>query len=127
MSLGLMSYSAYLWHQPVLAFYRSHASVDIELPVALGLLLFSLLLSYLTWRFVEQPFRHPNNRWLLPGLTITACAMFTVTVMITVNQGKVLSRPDYSTDVAKERLKINHGLDYICKDSFTLSELCRTS
>ena len=47
-SLGLMSYSAYLWHQPVLAFYRSHASVDFELPVALGLLLFSLLLSYLT-------------------------------------------------------------------------------
>lgn len=55
--IGLVSYSAYLWHQPLLAFAR-HASLD-EPPMALLLAMCaaSLALAYLSWRFVEMPFR----------------------------------------------------------------------
>lgn len=55
--IGLISYSAYLWHQPIFAFARIRVSVDPH-PVLLGgLAVLSLVLAYLTWRFVEQPFR----------------------------------------------------------------------
>lgn len=56
--IGLLSYSIYLWHQPLFAFARLRS---IEEP---GVLLLSTLgaasvvLAWLTWRFVEQPFRH---------------------------------------------------------------------
>ncbi|MBK1646027.1 hypothetical protein CKO25_15490 [Thiocapsa imhoffii] len=55
--IGLISYSAYLWHQPLFAFVR-HASVgEVAAPLMLALSGLTLLLAYLSWRFVEQPFR----------------------------------------------------------------------
>jgi peptidoglycan/LPS O-acetylase OafA/YrhL len=55
--VGLISYSAYLWHQPLFAFarIRSLGHPTPMLMVALSLL--SLLLAYLSWRFIEAPFR----------------------------------------------------------------------
>jgi hypothetical protein len=53
----LISYSAYLWHQPIFAFTR-HAAVSEPSTVALLLLsLVSVVLAYFTWRYVETPFR----------------------------------------------------------------------
>ena len=55
--VGLISYSWYLWHWPVFV-YANYAAVDglgtLELA---GLMLLSLVLGYLSWRFVEAPFR----------------------------------------------------------------------
>lgn len=56
-ALGLISYSAYLWHQPVLAFARL-AWFDGTPPGLMGALVaLSLALGYLSWRFVELPVR----------------------------------------------------------------------
>ncbi len=55
--VGLISYSAYLWHQPLLAFAR-YRSVGALSQFTLGLLVISTLgLAFLTWRYVERPFR----------------------------------------------------------------------
>lgn len=55
--LGLLSYSAYLWHQPLFAFAR-HASLERPSPALFGgLVLLTFGLAYLSWRFVETPFR----------------------------------------------------------------------
>jgi peptidoglycan/LPS O-acetylase OafA/YrhL len=54
---GLVSYSAYLWHQPILAFARTHFVGKIPLTAIWGLILLTFALAYLSWRFVEQPFR----------------------------------------------------------------------
>jgi len=56
--IGLISYSAYLWHQPLLAFSR-HRLIGEPSDVLIGLLCaFSLVLAWVSWRFVEAPFRH---------------------------------------------------------------------
>jgi peptidoglycan/LPS O-acetylase OafA/YrhL len=57
--IGLISYSAYLWHQPVLAFSR-HYFATMSTTTTVTMLLGVFLLSSLTWRFVEQPFRQRN-------------------------------------------------------------------
>ena len=71
--VGLISYSWYLWHWPVFV-YASYAAVDGLSPLELGgLMLLSLVLGYLSWRFVETPFREKR---LLPGrkaILATAC------------------------------------------------------
>jgi len=54
--IGKISYSLYLWHWPVLAFMKYH-EVPFNLTVSLGAIALSFVLSYLTWRFVEKPFR----------------------------------------------------------------------
>ncbi|MFY0728415.1 acyltransferase family protein [Pseudomonas sp. NFX15] len=55
--LGLISYSWYLWHWPVFVM-SSYASVSESSALdGAGLILLSLVLGYLSWRFVETPFR----------------------------------------------------------------------
>ena len=56
-SLGLISYSAYLWHQPLFAFARYQTLGELSASLALFLSACTLVLAYFSWRFVEQPFR----------------------------------------------------------------------
>jgi len=55
--IGLISYSAYLWHQPLFAFARQR-SFEVPGPLTyLVLTVISLGLAYLTWKYIETPFR----------------------------------------------------------------------
>ena len=55
--IGLVSYSAYLWHQPLFAFARQRSAERPE-PVSLAMLsVVVMVIAYLSWRFVEKPFR----------------------------------------------------------------------
>lgn len=58
--LGMLSYSLYLWHWPVFSLMR-YATGELTVVMAWSGILLSVVLSYLTWRLVEQPFRF---RWL---------------------------------------------------------------
>lgn len=55
--IGLLSYSAYLWHQPIFAFTRIHSDDQPSVLLLLGLSALSFALAALSWRFVERPFR----------------------------------------------------------------------
>ncbi|WP_416137165.1 acyltransferase family protein [Halomonas sp. HK25] len=56
--IGLISYSAYLWHQPVFAFAREMSFAPLTQVDFLQLSILSLLLAWFSWWFVEQPFRN---------------------------------------------------------------------
>lgn len=55
--IGLISYSAYLWHQPLFAFARNADLMPPSTAALLGLAALSLVLAWLSWRFIEGPFR----------------------------------------------------------------------
>ena len=55
--VGLISYSAYLWHQPLFAFTRLAAQTLPSPLTMFALGLGSLVLGYISWRFIERPFR----------------------------------------------------------------------
>ncbi len=55
--IGLLSYSTYLWHQPAFAFARHASTEPLHWGAFVLLALLSLGLAYLSWRFVERPFR----------------------------------------------------------------------
>lgn len=57
--IGLLSYSIYLWHQPLLAFARISTADDPSLVLMAALALMSVPLAWISWHFVEQPFRKP--------------------------------------------------------------------
>ena len=59
-SIGLVSYSAYLWHQPIFAFLR-HVYDDLGSVATLLVIGFVFCLSFLSWRHVELPFRNRAN------------------------------------------------------------------
>ena len=54
-AVGLISYSAYLWHQPLIAFYKLRFPATDFGTVVVGLS--ALPLAWLTWKCIETPFR----------------------------------------------------------------------
>ena len=58
--IGLISYSLYLWHQPLLAFSKSYYG-DISVYQKSIIILISLILSYLSWKYIEQFFRNRSK------------------------------------------------------------------
>lgn len=58
--IGLISYSAYLWHQPVLAFARHNSLHDLTSSYLWLLVMLTLVLAYLTWKYIELPFRNSH-------------------------------------------------------------------
>jgi peptidoglycan/LPS O-acetylase OafA/YrhL len=55
--IGLISYSAYLWHQPIFAFARHRSLAEPNALVYFCLFVVTFGLAYLSWKFVERPFR----------------------------------------------------------------------
>ena len=55
--LGLLSYSAYLWHQPIFSFARHKFSNDLSDITFFILSIFSILFAYISWKWIESPFR----------------------------------------------------------------------
>lgn len=56
--VGKISYSLYLWHWPLLVLAGYLKTTRLDVVNACGVLLLSFVLSALSWRYVEQPFRH---------------------------------------------------------------------
>ena len=59
--IGTVSYSAYLIHQPLFAFARIYTMRSLTTALVLGLVGLTFLLAYLSWRFIENPFRQRRN------------------------------------------------------------------
>ncbi|WP_456620942.1 MULTISPECIES: acyltransferase family protein [unclassified Bradyrhizobium] len=72
-AIGLVSYSAYLWHQPVFVFARLNGFDRPSIGVAFALTAISLVLAVLTYRFVEQPAR--DRKWLRRPALIGLCSL----------------------------------------------------
>ncbi len=58
-ALGLLSYSAYLWHQPMFAFLK--LTIDSPSLATFGFFtLLTFVLAYFSWKLIERPFRDRN-------------------------------------------------------------------
>lgn len=54
---GLISYSLYLWHWPLFVFFKYLSLDDVGLSKKISAFSLSLLLAWLSWKFVEVPIR----------------------------------------------------------------------
>lgn len=65
--LGKISYSVYLWHWPLLVFYKYYVMRPLQVGETLLLLCATLAMATLSYRFVETPFRRTPDasagRW----------------------------------------------------------------
>lgn len=90
-NIGLISYSTYLWHQPVLAFSRYRFGENLNISMLLLLITLSILMGYLSWRYIEQPFRKKevceNNNTLLFAFVLSSITIFSVGATIVKQKG----------------------------------------
>lgn len=77
---GLISYSLYLWHQPLIVFQRLafYAKPYMDEYIALSIIA-SFILSYFTWKYVENPLR---NKTRIGRKQVFFGALFTSLILI---------------------------------------------
>ncbi|MBA6417206.1 acyltransferase [Colwellia sp. 6M3] len=80
---GNISYSLYLWHWPILV-YLNYTSVELTLKIQFASILATYIISILSWKYIEQPFRTMKQRnfretvkkiYLLPTLVLIVISL----------------------------------------------------
>lgn len=88
--VGLISYSLYLWHWPLIVFTRYQSSGELSVSMKGGIFILSLILATLSWRFIERPFRKAKSREA-KNATRKVLAIGAVTSIFTLGIGIFLS------------------------------------
>ena len=109
---GQISYSLYLWHWPAFTFAR-FAKNGLVLDAADKLALFALTvaISYLSWRFVEQPFRERSLAPTRRGAFLAA-GLASVVLLGGSAVGVVLNQTSSDVDRAAYKLESYDTYNY---------------
>lgn len=86
--IGLVSYSAYLWHHPLFAFARYLNVGPLSTAQYAVLIAITMVLAYMSWKFVEAPFRdkhHIGSKsiWTMAGAT---SILFVLVALVGIQQ-----------------------------------------
>lgn len=73
--VGLISYSLYLWHLPLLVFLNIRYFGDPPLTLVVLAVILSFVMSVVSWYFVEQPFRSKQKISTMPFSVALVAAM----------------------------------------------------
>lgn len=78
---GLISYSLYLWHWPIVAFIN-YTGYELTTSISTGIVAVSILLGWLSWKYVETPFRKSKTVEFKPvALKMYVLPCFIATVL----------------------------------------------
>jgi peptidoglycan/LPS O-acetylase OafA/YrhL len=106
--IGLISYSAYLWHQPLFAFSRIWTGQSLGMLPLMVLILLSFGLAYLSWRYIETPFR---NREIINRRVFGRLVTFFTVFFIVIGVAGDATKPLYIAK-AQGRSEYLFTLDY---------------
>ena len=123
--IGLISYSAYLWHQPLLAFARNKVLGDVAELHLIILCITSLLMAWFSWRFVEKPFRNKNQttrKFILSYACMGQVIFSLIGVFFFIKDGSFENTVSVNPSINKGNIGPNNFMSYmevnsvLCKD-----------
>lgn len=74
--VGVISYSLYLWHQPVFVFYRFTASEALSLYEVFSLTVISIILAIMSYYLIESPARNIKNKVYALPMSLAIVVLF---------------------------------------------------
>lgn len=127
--IGLLSYSAYLWHQPLFAIARRASLEEPHINVFLALSVATFVLAYFTRHLVEQPFRSASkvsSISVFVGSGATAVLLVVMAFVLYGNKGFPERIDNYAKvahtfrwqDLAKpcsSELALSEGVQALCR------------
>jgi peptidoglycan/LPS O-acetylase OafA/YrhL len=130
--IGLISYSAYLWHHSLFAFARIRFFQPSE-TLFLFLSFLSLFLAYFSWKYIEMPFRDENK--VLKKQRHVFLSSF-IGILFFSSVGLYGHFSNGFADITKtrqdlfhlgQRTEINPGMDIACESYLSFSDRCTNS
>ena len=125
--IGLISYSAYLWHQPLFAFAKYKGFSAANYYIFSLLFATTLVLAYLSWRFIETPFRKKDNffRATIFKLSFLFSIFFVIIGSYGILKNGFDSRfPTYSEMLSKLQWKEENNITSDCKNLYGGDQYC---
>ena len=86
--IGLISYSAYLFHYPIFSFIK-YATTNVKSSIYIYTIPLILFISFLNWKYIEKPFRNPNTsiKKLFIFISFSYLLLITICFFIFVSNG----------------------------------------
>ena len=119
--IGKISYSAYLWHWPLFAFFR-YGWGEPGWLAGVTIIALTLLLAALSFRMIEQPTRRSNRplrslalrQFIVPGITLIVVSL---AVIYAPRIGLPLATDAYTQQLARvrETTRAAFTFDWVCQ------------
>lgn len=109
--VGLISYSLYLWHWPIIVFSKYYLVRDLTMPEMAAAVALSIVLAILSWRYVERPFRASTVAARTVRYAVLSCV-----IVISIAAGVILAQDGFPKrfDPAEAQLNSAVGTHYRC-------------
>ncbi len=89
-SIGKISYPAYLWHWPIIAYLNIY-KIEFNVLISLAVLAATFTLAYLTYLYIETPIKrlntHSSGKVIGFGFCLPALSIFFASSIAQANQG----------------------------------------
>ncbi len=78
--IGNSSYSLYLWHWPLIVFYKLEVSPSLNKVDQISLLFLSILFGYISWKYIEKTtrFKYTKYKYFSPIYLATGSILFVI-------------------------------------------------
>jgi peptidoglycan/LPS O-acetylase OafA/YrhL len=123
--IGLISYSLYLWHWPILVAARNlNHSAELPMPTAIICILLAIGLAWLSWRYVERPFRTTtgpssiSRPWIFSMSAVGIVALGLFSSFVILKNGIIRQVPQDSLAVYRRAIE-RDPLDIGCMNAPT--------
>jgi len=116
--LGLISYSLYLIHWPIITLYKYIKVDKLILSEKLLILIVSIVLSFISLKIIEKPFRSEQKKIKILILTFLSIIFLSLS-SVTILNGGFINRLTYEQ---KQILTNEKKLNQPCKKIFSKSE-----
>lgn len=130
-AIGLISYSAYLWHWPLFVFARLRYGEALVHGAIAAFVLATLCLATASYFLVERPMRKrgPDSPFSLRSFTFGTATVFVLLPLAAAVLPFLPQRPQTNMTATEIEAKVatNYGLSEVCEGAFTLDPACRTS
>jgi SGNH domain (fused to AT3 domains) len=118
--IGLLSYSWYLWHWPLLTIYKIYSLGEDTLVLRILICLVALAAAYVSYRFVEQPIRK-RKPWMFANAKGSLLAGGVMVLLMVSIAAALLVSKEF------QQLDAKHKLLEAAKDDRTNPALCTSS
>lgn len=111
--IGKISYSLYLWHWPILAFYRYWFDKPISKFEGLVLLVSAAIIAFFSWKYIETPVR---SRGLTSGFRTTLVKFGILLTCCGVIAGSVVFFSGFPKRISSDAVRYanyKHSMDLI--------------
>lgn len=100
--IGAISYSIYLWHQPLFVFYRVKIG-EISVLMAIILVLLSIIFSVLSFYLIEKPFRKKQlSRWKWVAIIVSSITLILFSIFVLLKNSSADQTDNLMSPLAKK-------------------------